>query len=232
MRLTVSERFERIRVCVVPNGVDTGLDEWIGGLRQRGITRWWRDRGSRKFGPEEILQALTENRLDRLGMSEQVAQTVREAFTDERRMELAALHTPDEYLLELRLDNGEYRAMESLSGGQQVSLLLSLLLQTGDDRPLVIDQPEEELDKAYLFSTVLPALRALKGRRQVIFATHDANIVVNGDADQVIHIQADAERGWVAAQGAIEDRAIRDAVLTVLDGGKDAFEMRFRKYGF
>lgn len=165
-------------------------------------------------------------------MSEQVAQTFGETLTDERRTELAALNTPDQYVLELRLDDGEYRAMETLSGGQQVSLLLTLLLQSGDDRPLVVDQPEEELDKAYLFSTVLPALRALKGRRQVVFVTHDANIVVNGDADQVIYLQADANRGWVEAQGAIEQAAVRDAILTVLDGGEDAFEMRFRKYGF
>jgi hypothetical protein len=66
-----------------------------------------------------------------------------------------------------------------------VSLLLSLLLESDDTRPLIIDQPEDELDKSYLFETVLPALHRLKGHRQVIFATHDANIVVNGDADQV-----------------------------------------------
>ena len=122
--------------------------------------------------------------------------------------------------------------MAHLSGGQQASLLLSLLLETDDDRPLVIDQPEEELDKAYLFDVVLPALRRLKGLRQIIFVTHDANIVVNGDADQVVYLQADADSGWVAAEGAIEQQSVRDAILTVLDGGAQAFELRSRKYGF
>lgn len=230
---TVAARFEgNIRVRIVESGVVDELDEWVAGLRERGITRWWHDRQDRVFSSDEILGALGGGTLGQLGMSEQVAQTFRETMTDERRTELSALNTPDLYILELRLDDGGYRRMESLSGGQQVSLLLSLLLQSGDERPLVIDQPEEELDKAYLFSTVLPALRLLKGRRQVVFVTHDANIVVNGDADQVIYLQADANRGWVEAQGAIEQADVKQAVLTVLDGGEDAFEMRFRKYGF
>ena len=63
---------------------------------------------------------------------------------------------------------------------------------------LVIDQPEDELDNTYLWSTILPALRHLKGRRQVILATHNANIVVNCDADQVIALRATSDRGEIA----------------------------------
>ena len=88
------------------------------------------------------------------------------------------------------MDDGTYRKLTELSGGQRVNLLLSLLLETDDERPLIIDQPEDELDNRFLLDTLLPALRNLKGRRQVILATHNANIVVNGDADQVIHLEA------------------------------------------
>jgi len=66
----------------------------------------------------------------------------------------------------------------------------------------------------------------------LIFVTHDANIVVNGDADLVIYLKADAEHGRVAAQGAIEQPDVRQAILKVLDGGEQAFELRSRKYGF
>lgn len=221
----------RIHVKVIPNGIQDELESWVHSLKERGVTRWWNDL-SRSLAPEEIARAADEDRLGGLGMSEQVAQTFRSVLTETRRWQLLGVHTPDRYELQLLVAPGEYRDMAMLSGGQQVSLLLSLLLETDDDRPIVIDQPEDELDKAYLFDVVLPALRRLKGVRQVIFVTHDANIVVNGDADLVIFLDAGADHGWIATDGAIEEATVREAILTVLDGGEKAFELRSRKYGF
>ena len=126
----------------------------------------------------------------------------------------------------------DYRDIDELSGGAQVSVLLSLVLETDDSTPLIIDQPEDEMDKAYLFDVLLPALHRLKGRRQVIFATHDANIVVNGDADQVIFLEADFKQGRISAQGAIEEAKVKKAIVDTLDGGRDAFSLRQAKYGF
>ena len=105
-------------------------------------------------------------------------------------------------------------------------------METTDDRPLVIDQPEDELDNRFLFDTVLPALKRLKGRRQIIVATHNPNIVVNGDADQVIQLEATANRGSVANAGAIENPVVRDAIVRTVDGGDEAFRLRRLKYGF
>jgi DNA repair ATPase RecN len=75
-------------------------------------------------------------------------------------------------------------------------------------------------------------LRRLKGRRQVIVATHNANVVVNGDADLVVQLEADAEHGRVAVSGAIEDSEVRRAIIETVDGGEKAFELRQAKYGF
>ena len=130
------------------------------------------------------------------------------------------------------MDDGSYRRLDELSGGQRVSVLFSLLLETEDSRPLVIDQPEDELDNGFLFETVLPALKKLKGRRQVIVATHNPNVVVNGDADMVIQLEATAKHGRVACSGAIEDPAVRDAIVRTVDGGEEAFRLRRHKYGF
>ena len=130
------------------------------------------------------------------------------------------------------MDDGSHRQLDDLSGGQRVSLLLTLLLETKDECPLVIDQPEDELDNRFLFDTVLPALKRLKGRRQIIVATHNANIVVNGDADQVILLEATANRGRVTCAGAIEEPAVRDAIVRTVDGGDEAFRLRRLKYGF
>lgn len=229
---SIAARFDdRIRVLVDANGVQDELETWILSLRERGVTRWWNDR-EYTISPVDLLDAADAGNLGTVGMSDQVAATFTAVLSEPRRWEVHGVSTPDRYVLQLLVGPGDYRDMARLSGGSQVSLLLSLLLESDDSRPLVIDQPEEELDKAYLFDVVLPALRRLKGVRQIVFVTHDANIVVNGDADQVVFLKADADRGWVQAEGAIEQAPIREAILTVLDGGEAAFELRSRKYGF
>ena len=86
--------------------------------------------------------------------------------------------------------------------------------------------------RALVLVSVLPALRRLKGKRQVIVATHSANLVVNGDADQVIALEADAKHGRVACQGAIEDPDVCKAIVDTVDGGAEAFALRRAKYGF
>ena len=102
----------------------------------------------------------------------------------------------------------------------------------GGQLSLVIGQPEDELDNRFLFDTVLSVLKKLCGRRKVIVATHNANVVVNGDADMVIRLDATARREWVAGVGAIKEPVIRDAIVRTVDGEEDAFHLRRRKYGF
>jgi len=230
----IEEDFEgRIRATRADCGETRPLTDFISDLAQRGVTRWWNelDEGQRPSS-ETLLQALDEGRLESVGMTPAVQQTFREALTKSKRCTLAAIRCPDRYLIELRLDDGSYRRLDELSGGQRVSVLLSLLLETTDNRPLVIDQPEDELDNRFLFETVLPALKKLKGCRQVIVATHNANIVVNGDADMVIQLEATANHGHVAQAGAIEEPAVRDAIVRTVDGGDEAFRLRRLKYGF
>lgn len=209
------------------------LDEFVRNLGQRGITRWWNDleEGPRPT-PETLLNGAETNQLGAVGMSTTVQQTFLDRLTPAKKRELAALRCKDVYVLEFKMDDGTYRPLEHLSGGQRVNLLLTLLLETNDERPLVIDQPEDELDNRFLFDTMLPALKRLKGRRQIIVATHEADIVVNGDADQVIHLEATADHGRVANAGAIEEASIRTAIVRTVDGGDQAFEMRRLKYGF
>ena len=231
---TVYSQFEgRIKARRINDGDKGDLDSFLRGLGQRGITRWWNDLDKEHWPtPQDLLERIDTHRLAQLGMSEAVQETLLVQLTPTKRRELAALRCRDKYVLESRMDDGRYRLLEDLSGGQRVNLLLSLLLETNDERPLVVDQPEDELDNRFLFETLLPVLKRLKGRRQIILATHNANIVVNGDADQVIHLEATANRGRVANSGAIEEPAIRDAIVRTVDGGEEAFRMRRLKYGF
>lgn len=229
----------RIRARRVDDGDGRPLAKFLVALKQRGITRWWNDLADEnRPSPQALVESLerlpsaTASALAQAGMSATVQATFRETMTRATKRNLAALRCPDRYHLESRLGDGSYRRLDELSGGQRVSVLLSLLLKTEDDRPLVIDQPEDELDNRFLFETVLPALKQLKGRRQIIVATHSANIVVNGDADMVIQLEATAKSGRAAQSGAIEEPAIRDAIIRTVDGGEEAFRLRRRKYGF
>lgn len=223
----------RIRIRRIENALADSLDAFVKRLQQSGISRWWNglDPGDRP-SPERIYQAFVGRTLVDLKMSATVADRFSESLTEALCYQLRALRSTDRYVFEQRLDNGEFREAERLSGGRRVGLLLTLLLQVEDDRPLVIDQPEDELDNSTLWSTVLPALRKLKARRQILLVTHNANIVVNGDADLVILLEADADRGRVALAGAIEDEHVRQAIVNTVDGGKEAFELRKVKYGF
>jgi len=115
-----------------------------------------------------------------------------------------------------------------------VLLLLYLALDDADDRPLIIDQPEENLDPKSVFDELVSLFTKAKSKRQVIMVTHNANLVINTDADQIII----AEAGPHPAQGlpsitytagGLEDSDIRKAVCDILEGGEDAFRERARR---
>jgi hypothetical protein len=227
----------RIRIIEKTDADDLALQNWLVGFKGVGVTRWWNSRkalNAPPVSPQSIRRALSTGKNNLIGMSEQVFNSFSSSMSKRRRFELYSLRNIDNYSIELEIDadiNG-YREIDMLSGGAQASVLLSLVLETDDSQPLVLDQPEDELDRDYLLDIILPALRRLKGRRQIIFATHDANIVVNGDADRVIYLKADHDRGYVEEEGTIDDPDVRDAILNILDGGADAFSLRRAKYGF
>ena len=231
---TIKEQFGgRLRVQRDECGITDALGAFLTNFKQKGITSWWKNLSEKQgLCPDVLVGKLEGDQLEELGCSETVARRLRERIDESKRYELRALRCPDRYVLFVRVDDNTYRRVDELSGGRRVSVLLSLLLDTDDARPLVIDQPEDELDNHFLLETVLPALRRLKGRRQVIVATHDANIVVNGDAEQVVALEADADHGHVAVAGAIEEPRVRRVIVETVDGGERAFELRKTKYGF
>jgi len=119
--------------------------------------------------------------------------------------------------------------VELLSMGQRAVILLKLVLASGDG-PLLLDQPEADLDNIYLYQELVPAIRRAKKRRQIIIASHNANLVVSADAEEVIiaHCSNRAIRYDIAS---LEDLGMREQITQVLEGGLEAFELRERKYG-
>lgn len=133
----------------------------------------------------------------------------------------------------LRYDGVE---IEQLSPGTRgiVLLLLYLALDAEDSRPLIIDQPEENLDPKSIFTELVPRFREAKKRRQIIIVTHNANLVVNTDAEQVVVAQCGPHRIGQLPQityesGSLENPAIQRQVCEILEGGERAFRERARR---
>ncbi len=130
-----------------------------------------------------------------------------------------------------------WQALEDLSTGQKATAVLLLLLLESD-APLIVDQPEDDLDNRFITEGVVPRMREEKQRRQFVFSTHNANIPVLGDAELILGLSAsgEANRGRAriepAHTGSIDSRSVREMVEEILEGGREAFEMRRRKYGF
>ncbi len=155
------------------------------------------------------------------------------------KVEEVELPIGTELQLNMRPEGGSaaWRHLDQLSTGQRATALLLLLLQ-GGDAPLVIDQPEDDLDNRFVYDSIVPRVRGSKRNRQLVFASHNANIPVLGDADQIIGLQAVERDGVVLGEldprgvGSIDHRPVRDLVEELLEGGKEAFEMRRYLYGF
>lgn len=126
--------------------------------------------------------------------------------------------------------------IEQLSPGTRgiVLLLLYLALDAEDSRPLIIDQPEENLDPKSIFAELVPRFREAKKRRQIIIVTHNANLVVNTDAEQVVVAHCGPHRAGQLPQityesGSLENPAIQKQVCEILEGGERAFRERARR---
>jgi hypothetical protein len=136
----------------------------------------------------------------------------------------------------LRLVQPDGVEIEQLSPGTRgiVLLLLYVAGDTDDDRPLIIDQPEENLDPKSIYEDLVERFKAARLRRQIVIITHNANLVVNTDADQVIVAKCGPHRpGYLPElsykSGGLENSAIRKEVCEILEGGEAAFKERAKR---
>lgn len=172
------------------------------------------------------------------------------AFTDRQAEKLAQL--PPEKMLELEeLDlpvaihfelnvaeknkTPQWKPIHALSIGQKATTILLVLL-LDSETPLVIDQPEDDLDNRFIADTIIPTLRREKRKRQFIFATHNANLPVLGDAELIVALEPSGGESPSEIKddhlGAIDTASVKLLVEQILEGGQQAFETRRAKYGF
>lgn len=125
------------------------------------------------------------------------------------------------------------KELEQLSPGERGALLLVFyLLLDNNDIPLIIDQPEDNLDNHSVATVLVPFIRAAKQKRQIIMVTHNPNLAVVSDAEQVIYVELDKENFYTFStlSGSIEDKAVNQKIVEVLEGAMPAFNTRKRKY--
>jgi ABC-type Mn2+/Zn2+ transport system ATPase subunit len=138
----------------------------------------------------------------------------------------------DDLEISLAVGRAGFVPIQNLSGGQRSVAVFPLLLRNAKG-PLVIDQPEDNLDNRYIADVISADLLRRKPTQRYLVTSHNANLVVLTDADLIMHIDADGTRASFPAAGflACPTSKVRDAVLEVLDGGEEALAARERKYG-
>jgi energy-coupling factor transporter ATP-binding protein EcfA2 len=134
---------------------------------------------------------------------------------------------------DLRIDYqraGKWAPIEQGSQGQRSAALLAFLLAFGEE-PIVLDQPEDDLDNHLIYDLIVRQIRENKRRRQMIIVTHNPNVVVNGDAEFVQVMGFAGGQCVIKEQGALQDDAVREEVCRVMEGGREAFERRWKRLG-
>ena len=116
------------------------------------------------------------------------------------------------------------------SQGQRSAALLAFLLAFGDE-PIILDQPEDDLDNHLIYDLIVRQISENKLRRQLLIVTHNANVVVNGDADLVHALDFRGGQCRVVQSGALQDREVREEVCQIMEGGRTAFERRWVRLG-
>ncbi len=187
---------------------------------------------AQRLSPRELLAYVEDSNSDAIAESSQI--------TKDRALRLVAhlkareiaplLLAPLEDSVDFALlDGTEYKPTRHLSMGQRCTVVLPMLL-AADQESILLDQPEDHLDNAFIVETLVQAIRDRADAGQVIVATHNANIPVLGDAQEVIVLTSDGRHGFVTTAGPLDQQDVVDSVTTLMEGGAEAFAKRAAFY--
>lgn len=231
---------QKVRLTLQPEGNRQALFNFLSECSLEGIgpkrLAWVLDDD---FSPSNLAATIRQGEAE-LAQKFGITGTVITALTrlpEIKLLELEELQLPDTMAIELNVTHGEresvFRSIEELSTGQQCTALLHLLLLDNQD-PLILDQPEDNLDNAFIADRIVAELRRAKLSRQFLFATHNANIPVFGDAEWIGVLSVEEGKGLILPeqQGAIDVPKVQELAADILEGGKGAFNQRREKYGF
>ena len=183
--------------------------------------------------PADLLKMVSEGRADALQVQAnlgdgQTAKVMEALGRIEVLLQLDTVEQADLPRIEL-LDGEEWKNSLHLSTGQKCTTILPILLLDSDN-PLLVDQPEDNLDNRYIYDTVVNAIHRVKAHRQIILITHNPNIPVLGEASAVYVLTSDGERSSLANQGSVDD--CKTEIINLLEGGQEAFDRRKERYSY
>ncbi|WP_018447865.1 hypothetical protein [Rhizobium gallicum] len=186
------------------------------------------DRIAEAFSPTEIA-TLSERRdvneiATTLGISLERALRLCDALRSSSGSDLFSAVVEDDVAIEL-LDGTDFKGIDFLSMGQRCTTILPIILRHME-RMIVLDQPEDHLDNAFVVNTLVRAIAGRSENAQTIVATHNPNIPVIGNADRVYQLDSDGSNCFVRTRGELTSPAIVNAISTIMEGGRDAFRRR------
>ena len=183
--------------------------------------------------PERLVRTVVDNNLNCLiedvKLSPEQAKNVVSMLKDPDFLSaLEVVDIPDGVKIELN-DHGTYKQTETLSTGQKCNAILPILL-LDSERPLLIDQPEDNLDNEFVHNIIVESVKDVKTRRQLIFVTHNPNIPVLCDSEQMLVMESDGIAGHIRNSGNVDDCKLD--IINILEGGETAFKERQKRYAF
>ncbi|MDP8217445.1 MAG: PHP domain-containing protein [Candidatus Theseobacter exili] len=153
-----------------------------------------------------------------------------ERLNDEQIDEFDLLFPEDEIQVEYKQPKSNaFKPLSNASAGQKTTAILTFLLSYGNT-PLILDQPEDDLDNKLVYDLIVERLRQAKEHRQVIVVTHNANIPVNGDAEYIVAMNSESKKIEVLHAGTVEETHITKEICDVMEGSEEAFNMRSKRY--
>ena len=187
---------------------------------------------AKSLSPRELLEAADSNDINLIAEATGITRDrATRALVQLRNSDLGTLATiavEDTVSLQL-LDGATYKGIGELSTGQRCTVVLPLVLRH-TDRILIVDQPEDHIDNAFIADTLILSLLARDPESQVIFSTHNANIPVLGNADRIVQLGSDGRRGFPILVSDLNDTRAVEAITTVMEGGAEVFKRRATFY--
>lgn len=174
--------------------------------------------------------------LDNIGFTPANRRKISDSLDSEGLLRLASIKLDflPKFFYQTHNEMGDKIPFEEASAGQQATALLNILLNQ-DGFPLIIDQPEDDIDNRAI-EKIIKNLWRSKKKRQIIISSHNANLVVNGDSELVIccdyNETSEQTKGHIKYEGSIDKQEIRNEITSIMEGGERAFKLRKEKYGF
>ncbi len=151
-------------------------------------------------------------------------------MTEAQMDEIDLLIPEDEIDIQYKTSGADtYKPLSTASAGQKTTAILTIILSQGKI-PLLLDQPEDDLDNRLVYELIVDRLRQVKEKRQIIVVTHNANIPLNGDAEYILSMNSESKKLAVYCEGTVENPIINKEICDVMEGSEKAFALRSKRY--